>query len=339
MRRVALIGTGLIGTSIGMALRSFGHHVTGWDPVADESATAFQQGGIDAVASNRDTALAGVDLVVLAAPPDAILVHLSDLETDSLVMDVAGVKGPVVEAAVRLPRFVGTHPMAGREHGGARHASSTLFRGAMWIITSDGASTGDIREVERLVDHIGAVPIVMTAEQHDDAVAAISHIPQSIAVALVQHAAVDPSRLQLASGSFRDLTRVALSSERMWTEILDANGAAVSRQLRQLASRIESFAGSIESGDREAIESQLAEARLQRQGMAPPVVAVALVLEDRPGELARVGEALAGSHVDVRDLQLRHGRHGGGGVLTISVRPGEAEPLRAALLTQGFELA
>lgn len=339
MRHVALIGTGLIGTSMGMALRSLGHHVIGWDPVPEESATALRQGGIDEVAVDRDQALAGADLVVLAAPPDAIIVHLADIETDTLVIDVAGVKCPVVEAATHLPRFVGTHPMAGREHGGARHASPSLFRGAMWIITSDGASAADIREIELLIDHLGAVPIVMTAEQHDDAVAAISHLPQSVAVALVQHAAEDPSRLQLASGSFRDLTRVALSSEQMWTEILDANGPVVSSQLRQLASRLESFARTIESRDRETITALLSEARGHRQRMAPPVVAVALILEDRPGELARVGEALASSHVDVRDLQLRHGRHGGGGVLTISVRPGEAEPLRDALLAQGFELA
>ncbi len=339
MSQVAILGTGLIGASIGMALRTLQHRVIGWDSSADEASEALLKGAIDRIATDRSDAIAGADLIVLAAPPDAIIAHLADLQTDALVIDVAGVKQPVVEAAGRLPRFVGTHPMAGREHGGARHASPTLFRGAMWIITSDRATEADVREVEKLLDRIGAVPIVMTADEHDQAVAAISHVPQSLAVALIQHAAEDPTRLLLASGSFRDLTRVALSGEGMWTEILTANSPTVAAQLRQLSGRIEAFAGLIEGGDREAITDLLSEARRQRQGMAPPMVSVAIILEDRPGELARVGEAFATSHVDVRDLQLRHGRHGGGGVLTISVRPGEAELLRDALRSQGFELA
>lgn len=339
MTQVAIIGTGLIGASIGMALRTLGHRVVGWDPSQEEASEALVRGAIDRIALNRDDAVADADLVVLAAPPDAIISHLADLTTDALVIDVAGVKRPVVDAAARLTRFVGTHPMAGREHGGARHASPTLFRGATWIITSDRTVESDVRQVRGLLDRVGAVPIVMTADEHDDAVAAISHLPQSLAVALVQHAAADPARLQLASGSFRDLTRVALSDTAMWTELLDANRPIVAAQLRQLADGLERFADHVEAGDRDRVAALLAEARTHRLQMAPPVLQVPIILEDRPGELARVGEALATSHVDVRDLQLRHGRHGGGGVLTISVRPGEAEPLRDALRAQGFELA
>ncbi len=339
MTNVAIIGTGLIGASVGMALRTLDHRVVGWDPSPDEASEALLRGAIDRIAGSREDAITQADLVVLAAPPEAIIRHLDDLDTDALVIDVAGVKRPVVEAASRLPRFVGTHPMAGREHGGARHASPTLFRGASWIIATDGASSDDLHTVQVLLDRMGAVPIMMTADQHDDAVAAISHVPQSLAVALVEHAADDPMRLQLASGSFRDLTRVALSGESMWTEILNANSPTVASHLRQLAARLESFATLVEGGNRAEISALLTSARVHRQQMAPPVVAVPIILEDRPGELARVGEALASSHVDVRDLQLRHGRHGGGGVLTISVRPGEAEPLRDALRAQGFELA
>ncbi len=339
MTRVAVIGTGLIGASIGMSLRTLGHRVVGWDPSPDEASEALVRGAIDRIAGTREEAIADAELIVLAAPPDAILHHLATLESEALVIDVAGVKRPVVDAAIHLSHFVGTHPMAGREHGGARHASPTLFRGATWIITTDRVTERDLHDVQVLFDRIGAVPVLMTADQHDDAVAAISHVPQSLAAALVAHAAQDPTRLQLASGSFRDLTRVALSGEAMWTEILDANRPVVASHLRQVATSLQSFANLIESGDRQRVAELLAEARLHRQRMAPPVVAVAIILEDRPGELARVGEALATSHVDVRDLQLRHGRHGGGGVLTISVRPGEAEPLRDALRDQGFELA
>ncbi len=339
MTTAAIIGTGLIGASMGMALRSQGHRVVGWDPSADEATEALVRGAIDSIAESRNDAVADADLVVLAAPPAAIMEHLADLPSvDTLTIDVAGVKGPIVEAASRLHRFVGTHPMAGREHGGAAHASPTLFRGATWIVVADGATADDLATVRALLEALGANVLKMDAAAHDDAVAAISHLPQSLAVQLVAHAAADPVRLDLAAGSFRDLTRVALSDERMWVELLDANGAMVAEHLRSLGARLEAFATLVESGDTEGIRAELRGSRAVRQAMAPPVVAIRIIIEDRPGELARVGTALAESRVDVRDLQLRHGRHGGGGVLTISVRPGEAEPFRNALREQGFEL-
>lgn len=338
MTTTAIIGTGLIGASMGMALRSQGHRVIGWDPDPDEASEALVRGAIDSMAASRDAAIAEADLVVLAAPPAAIVEHLADLVTDALTIDVAGVKGPIIDAAAGLPRFVGTHPMAGREHGGAAHASPTLFRGATWIVVPDGVAEGDLGTVVSLLEATGANVVTMTAAEHDDAVAAISHLPQSLAVQLVSHAADDPVRLDLAAGSFRDLTRVALSDERMWAELLDANGTVVADHLRRLGARLEAFAELVEGGDREAVAAVLRDARMVRRTMAPPVVAIRAILEDRPGELARVGTALNETRVDVRDLQLRHGRHGGGGVLTISVRPGEAEPLRDALRDQGFEL-
>ena len=338
MTTAAIIGTGLIGASLGMALRSQGHRVVGWDPDPDEASEALVRGAIDSIAPSRDVAVADADLVVLAAPPAAIVAHLADLATDALTIDVAGVKGPIVEAAVQLGRFVGTHPMAGREHGGAAHASPTLVRGATWIVVPDGASGDDLAAVTTLLEGTGANVVEMSAAEHDDAVAAISHLPQSLAVQLVAHAADDPVRLELAAGSFRDLTRVALSDERMWVELLEANGTVVADHLRTLGSRLNEFADVVGGGDRETVAAVLRDARTVRRTMAPPVVAIRIILEDRPGELARVGAALNETRVDVRDLQLRHGRHGGGGVLTISVRPGEAEPLRDALRDQGFEL-
>lgn len=339
MTTAAIIGTGLIGASMGMALRSQGHRVVGWDPDPDEASEALVRGAIDSIAANRDEAVADADLIVLAAPPAAIVAHLADLPASgALTIDVAGVKQPVVEAAARLDRFVGTHPMAGREHGGAAHASPTLFRGATWIVVPDGADDDDVAEVTGLLGQMGANVVAMTAAAHDDAVAAISHLPQSLAVQLVAHAADDPIRLELAAGSFRDLTRVALSDERMWVELLAANGEVVADHLRRLGARLATFADLVADGDTGAIAEVLRSARSVRATLAPPVVAVRIIIEDRPGELARVGAALAETRVDVRDLQLRHGRHGGGGVLTISVRPGEAEPLRDALRDQGFEL-
>jgi len=250
---------------------------------------------------------------------------------------VAGVKRPVLAAAPA--RFVGTHPMAGREHGGPQHASAGLFRGANWVVVTDGADPADVDLVVGFVEALGANPVLLSAERHDMAVAAISHLPQVVAGALVEHATAESDRLDLAAGSFRDLTRVALSDPGTWIQVLTANAGEVVPQLHELAARLRGVADMIEAGDVASLEAFLAAARAHRQALAPPVVPVGVILEDRPGELGSVGAALAESRVDVRDLQLRHGRHGGGGVLTLSVRPGESEALASALAAQGFELA
>ena len=338
MRRAAILGTGLIGTSIGLSLRASGWTVTGWDPDSAALATAREMGAIDVSASHREIATERADLIVLAGPPRAVVAGLAGLATEALVTDVAGVKLPVVQAAGHLAHFVGGHPMAGREHAGPRAATAALFRGASWILCSDGASSADLAAISKVIEDLGAVPVFMTAQEHDAAVAAISHLPQVLATALVQVAGDDPHALDLAAGSFRDLTRVALSEPSWWAELLAANQSQVSDALASLKETLDGWSVALSEGNVDRLSRQLELARDVRRAMAPPVVAVEVVLQDRPGELGAVGRALAATAVDVRDLQLRHGPHGGGGVLTLSVRPGEAEALKAALAGEGFQL-
>jgi prephenate dehydrogenase len=334
----AIIGTGLIGTSVGLALRASGWHVTGWDPDPAALQVARELAAIDEPARNAAEAIQSAVVVVLAGPPAAVIGELTGLATDALVTDVAGIKVPVIAAAGHLSHFVGGHPMAGREHAGPRAASAALFRGATWILCSDGASGADLQRTRELVTSLGAVPVTMTAAEHDAAVAAISHLPQVLASALVQVAATDPHALDLAAGSFRDLTRVALSEPAWWAELLVINQGELRRVLDSLIEALRGWSSTLEEGAVERLATELQDARRVRQAMAPPVVAVGVVMQDRPGELGAVGRALAAGGVDVRDLQLRHGPHGGGGVLTLSVRPGEAETLRHALLAEGFQL-
>lgn len=334
--RVAILGTGLIGGSMGAGLGERGHEVVGWDPDGTHLADALERGLVGSIAATPEKAMDGADLVVLSGPPRAVLETAATLETDALVMDIAGVKGPVL--AVATGRFVGTHPMAGREHRGPAHASASLFRGASWVVVPDGADAADVDTVCDVVESLGAVPIRMSAERHDAAVAAISHLPQVVAGALVHHATEESDRLELASGSFRDLTRVALSDPDTWVQVLLANASEVGPQLRELADALVATAELVESGDADAIADAMETARTERQALAPPTARVRVILQDEPGELGRVGQALAESKVDVRDLQLRHGRHGGGGVLTLSVRQGESGTLSSALEGQGFEV-
>lgn len=333
----AVIGTGLIGTSVAIALRSAGWHVRGYDPDEAALTQATRMEGVDACGSVEE-AVAGAELVVLAGPVGAIVDTLGILETDALVTDVAGVKRPVVAAGTRLPRFVGGHPMAGRESSGPEGASGGMFRGAIWVLTTDGAADADLIALSEIVQSFGAVPVQMTALAHDRAVAAASHLPHLAAASLVTLVSREEGARALVAGGFRDLTRVAASDPEWWSDVLVANRDAVSAELRQLAGALGELATLVETSDRDGVLERLDAARNLRRGMAPPVAAVRVVLEDRPGEIAEVGRALSDSGVDLRDLQLRHAVHGGGGVLTLSVQPIDAAKLRAALDEAGFRL-
>lgn len=336
--QAAVLGTGLIGSSVGIALRHAGWSVAGWDPDPEALEGARKIGAVDeAVVSDRE-AVTGAGLVVAAGPVDAIAGGLRAMQTDALVTDVASVKLPVVAAAAHLPHFVGGHPMAGRETAGPSGASGSLFRGAPWILTTDGADPADLERMRAVVESLGAVPVVMAAAEHDQAVALSSHLPHVVAAALVLELAGEPEALRLAGGGFRDLTRIAQSDPGWWTDVLAANAAAVAPALRALAGDLTAWAERVERDDRETIGAELGRAREARRGMAAPTAVLGVVLEDRPGEIARVGHALSESEVDLRDLQLRHATHGGGGVLTLSVRPEELDGLRAALSSEGFRL-
>ncbi len=333
--RIGLLGTGLIGTSIGLGLRAAEWEVTGWDPDPEHLAVAADRGALEPAASVA-AVLAGLpDVVVLAGPPQAAVSAVESMETDGLVIDVAGVKQPVILAS-RLPRFVGTHPMAGREVSGPEAASASLFRGAAWVVVTDAARDEDLATVDTVIETLGARPVRMTAADHDIAVAAISHLPQLLASALMNEAADRTDALDLVAGSFRDLTRVAASEPTMWVELLAANRTPVLDVLDDFQSRLRRVADGLAAGDTAALMDVLQRAHSERRNLGPQTAGVRVALADEPGELARVGHAFERSGVDVRDLQLRHAPHGGGGVLTVSVRAADAEAMREALRSEGL---
>ncbi|MDH5504848.1 MAG: prephenate dehydrogenase/arogenate dehydrogenase family protein [Acidimicrobiia bacterium] len=334
MPNALVVGTGLIGASVGLALRANGWTVSGWDPSLEALSVAVDIGAIDEAVETLDTGLA--DLVVLAGPHDAMVELLRDMRPPGLVIDVAGVKHEVVMAGARLARFVGTHPMAGREQSGPGAASGALFKGASWIVTTDGAAEADLVEAEEIISSFGAIPRRMTASEHDAAIALVSAVPHVISASLLHLVMDDPSAMSLAAGSFRDITRVSLSDPHLWADLFVANRADVTVTLSHLVQELQDWSALITSGDQAALVNRLQMSRDARQSLAPPVTVVLVMLEDKPGELAGVGRALNACQVDIRDLQLRHGEHGGGGVLRLSVRPGEAEALREALQAENF---
>jgi prephenate dehydrogenase len=336
MPAVAISGTGLIGASIGLGLARAGWTVTGWDPDRTVLAAAQEIGAIHhAVGSFEALGAGDLELVVMAGPPSAVIEQVAAMETEALVIDVAGVKSAVLGAA-RPARFVGTHPMAGREITGPQGASPSLFRGATWVVVTDRATEGDLLTVEATLEELGARPLRMSAAEHDAAVAMISHLPQVLATALVNEAADRINALDLAAGSFRDLTRVAASDPAIWVELLAMNSKDVIGAIEDFRGRLGRVVDALQGGDADVVRSFLTRGQEIRRTLAPGSAPVRVALADEPGELARVGRALGSSSVDVRDLQLRHAPHGGGGVLTVSVRPGEVETLSTALRDEGL---
>lgn len=336
MPSVAISGTGLIGASIGLGLARNGWEVSGWDPDPAVLAAARELGAVTTAVDTYETLIARTsDLVVLAGPPRAILEQVESLDTSALVMDVAGVKLDVV-AGARGKRFVGTHPMAGRETRGPSGATPSLFRGATWVVATDGATQADLEFVEGVLVKLGARPLRMTAGEHDAGVAMISHLPQVLATALVNEAADRTKTLELVAGSFRDLTRVAASDPANWIDVLELNAPQILAVIDDFRERLGTVAAALGNGDDELIKAFLGRGQQIRRSLAPGSVPVRVALADEPGELARVGRAFGSASVDIRDLQLRHAPHGGGGVLTVSVRPGEDAALKTALQDEGL---
>ncbi len=229
--------------------------------------------------------------------------------------------------------------MAGREVSGPGGASGDLFRGATWVLTSDHTHSRDREEMAAIVESLGAQPVEMTAADHDRIVALVSHLPMVLAATLIDRLnAAGRSAEAMVAGGFRDLTRISLSSSDWWADLLVENRRSLSPVLREMASGLEDWAEQLEGMEQKWVFDLLGSARERRAALASPEQGLGVLLEDRPGEIARVGQALASSGVDLRDLQLRHATHGGGGVLTLSVRPEEADRLRHALRAEGFRL-
>jgi prephenate dehydrogenase len=337
MPLVGVIGTGLIGGSIAAGLTASGWDVVGYDSDRDSLEVALEREligvAVDSIAGILD---APPEIIIVAAPPKATIEILANLETSVVVMDVAAVKSAVQATAAHLPGFVGTHPMAGREFSGPTAASPALFRGATWVVV-EGSSVEATDAVVGVIETLGANPLFMSAPSHDEVVASISHLPQLLAAGLLASVSELPDALDLAAGSFRDLTRVAASQPIPWVEILKSNETSVLGAIDRMRIQLDTVEAAILADDDELLV-YLSRSRETRRALGAPVAAVRVGLADEPGEIAKVGLALEKCHVDVRDIQMRHAPYGGGGVLTLSVRAGEEEALRHALQDAGLML-
>jgi len=272
---VAIIGVGLVGGSLGRALRAVEEppHVFGIEPDAAAREWAVANGVVTeafAPDSPRVDAMlgpGGVDLVVIATPVQATvgwLIRLGTLEYRGVVTDVASTKSAVFQIADMSlsadATFIGGHPMAGSERSGVEASSADMFRGAYYVLTPSPRTDPDIyRRLHSLLNSIGARVIAIRPEQHDEAVAAISHVPHVAASGLTNLAAeradAGEDVLRLAAGGFKDMTRIAAGSPELWTGIVFDNRDAVVRGVRDYTAILERFATLVDCGTRRASES------------------------------------------------------------------------------------
>jgi len=366
---VLIVGTGLMGTSAALALRVAGVKVSlhDTDPLA---AALAQDLGAGSTALPDDDP----DLVVIAVPPGMIGKEVADWQRtygSSSVTDLASVKTQPqldVEHLADPARFVGGHPLAGRERSGGRAARSDLFEGRPWVLTpSAHTDTVTIQRATALAEICGAVPVTMTSEAHDRAVALVSHLPQ-VAASLVaaRLADADNDAVALAGPALRDVTRVAASDAALWQEILTSNATFLLGVLDDLAVDLArtrdalGFAIAVAaaqdsdgtptsrgpagaSGSVDAVMDMLlrgnaGRARLPgKHGSAPTTYAtVAVVVPDRPGELARLLVACGVAEVNVEDVSIEHSEGQPVGLVELFVKPAAANGLVVALRDGGW---
>ena len=354
---IAVLGTGLIGGSLALALRRRDPELTvvGFDPAPGEADRAKARGALTEAAGSPEEAVAAASVVVLAMPVDRIPAACSGLETaippHAVVTDVGSAKRAVVAQGERSfgGRFVGGHPMAGSERHGIEAADEALFEGAWWILTPTAATSSEAYgAVLDLVGRAGAKPVAVDPEAHDALVARLSHLPQLTASALVEVAASSGDRetlLGLAGNGFRDVTRIAASNPDLWVAIIRSNQKAVLDALDGLGERMQRVGAMVREDRWDDLGAWLDDARRARLELfAKPEyggepVSLSMLVPDRPGVLAEVTTAAGELGANIEDLRIVHSTEGGRGRLELVVAGQEpAELLSAVLQAIGYHV-
>ena len=344
--RIAVLGVGLIGGSVGLAARErLGAEVIGWDPADGVLDAALERGAIDRAAPSPEAALEGVEAAFVAAPvaalPDAVRAALAAAGEDCVVTDVGSTKRAVVEAAAD-ERFIGGHPLAGAETAGVRHARAALFEGATWYLTPTPGTRGTLYErLHRLLVALGARPSALDAETHDRVLAVVSHLPHVLANVLVAQAAralsEEGERLPATGPSFRDMTRVAGANTAIWRDIYLANADALVAAIDDTVARLTRVRAALAAGDGAAVAAWNDGAGEERRRLLGAELAVSAVAElrvsvpNRPGVVAEVALALGQAGVNIVDMALAPAADNASGTISLWL-DGERQAVAAEAL-------
>jgi len=351
VKRLGIIGTGLIGASVGLAAKRAGvPHVEGYDFYDNVAEAARERGAVDQTAIAPDELLTDSELVVVAVPVIALRsVLTTTLESsNATVTDVGSTKSNLAEALTST-NFVGGHPVTGSEAHGPEHATADLFDGATWFLTPTAHTDPErYRLVHGFVSALGATPVAIDPQAHDQLVAVTSHLPHALANLLVNQAGAarieGHEPLAAAGGSLRDMTRVAGANPRIWVDIFLENTDALRGALGEHRRRLEQLEAALEARDAGFIARWIGEAsdnRRQMLGQAFPdpgdLHQLRVHVPDRPGVLAGITQALGAQRINIEDFELHHVSPERGGTLTLLVTgAGEAERAAALLESQGY---
>lgn len=355
---VHVIGVGLLGASIALALRERGVAVT----LEDISPTAVALAEDYGAGRARQATDPDPDTVVIATPPDVVTAVIAQALTrfpQATVTDVTSVKLQPFEQlkAMRaesnpeldLDRYVGSHPMAGRERGGTTMARTDLFVGRPWVICRDADTPSHVlARVEAIALDVGASLIEMTPEAHDAAVGLVSHVPQLLSSVLAAELSAAPAgHIELAGGGLRDMTRIADSDPELWVQILSANSEPVSKLLRTLGDRLLSTADALETGGvgtRRHIAEVLRDGNQGvrripgKHGSDDRFVTLTIIIDDKPGQLGLLLTTLGELGVNMEDLRLEHSPGAQIGFAEIAVLPEVADRAREDLTERGWRI-
>jgi prephenate dehydrogenase len=357
--RVAVLGVGLIGGSIGLAAkRRLGADVVGFDAESANARRGVEVGALDRAVETIPEALEGAEVVFCAGPVGALPALVGEAldasGPDAVVTDVGSTKRELIAGLPddeRLERFIGGHPIAGAESAGVENARDDLFEGARWYLTPTERSSGlgyDL--LQSTLSDLGARPQAISAETHDRVMASVSHIPHVLANALVSEAAEALSevseRLPEVGTSFRDTTRVAGANPAIWAGIFASNREAVAAGLDSIGERLREAAELIRSGDHEAVRAWHATAGDDRRRLLEADLAggelreLRIGVENRPGTVAEIALALGHAQVNIHDMALYPAPDMRTGAISIWVAgPEEAERAAAIVSELGHLVA
>jgi len=350
---VRVVGAGLLGTSIGLGLRQRGIDVI----LADASPTNLSI-AIDYGAGRAADPADEPQLIVVAVPPDVTAqVVAGELAAfpGAIVTDVASVKlAPLEalrEAGADLSRYIGSHPLAGRERGGPLAGRADLFIGRPWVVAGhDAISYRRANAIDDLILDLGAILVEMTPEEHDQAVALVSHVPQVVSTLMAQRLGGGAAAaLNLAGGGLRDVTRIAASDPELWVQILGANAEPVRGILEAFRDDLDRFIEALDDPAAPGARRKLAEEMARgnagvaqlpgKHGQDRRFTSIVVMVNDTPGQIARLLNEIAEVGVNLEDLRLEHSPGAPIGLAEIAVLPEAAARLTDELAARGWRIA
>lgn len=360
VRKAAIIGTGLIGGSLGLAVKQAAcvGYVTGCARNQSTLDAALAAGAIDQGYTDCADAVVDADIVFITTPVSSVIEQgrrvIPAMKKGAILTDAASVKSNIVsvldrEANAAGINFIGGHPMAGSEVAGVAAADGDLFKNAAYILTpTENTDTASLQTLSRVIGEIGGRVFTLNPEAHDRVVGAISHLPHVLSSSLVN---VAHSRKQefsnifkLAAGGFYDMTRIAGSPSGIWVDICLENREAIQDLISQYKDELETFSELLAEGDAEGIRLKLDNARTVRQDLPrlkaaelPLVFELTIIVPNRPKILSEITLIVADLGVNIEDIQIVHSTEADRGLLRISIL-GERDALRvdAELNSKGF---